>query len=125
MCSSRTILVVDDDPNLRETLALILQQRGKEQEALPYFQAVLRQQPDNPEALNALGVSEARQGNVQAAAEYFARSLQQRPTFLDARRNLELLLVAAAAGAIGVPLEAVAAANIAKLEIGAGHASPY
>ncbi len=28
MCSSRTILVVDDDPNLRETLALILQQAG-------------------------------------------------------------------------------------------------
>ncbi len=28
MYSSRTILVVDDDPNLRETLALILQQAG-------------------------------------------------------------------------------------------------
>lgn len=66
-----------DDPRLTEASAL--QRAGRFAEARALYEAVLRQQPDQPDALHLLGVVRARQGAPQAAAELIGRALALRP----------------------------------------------
>ncbi len=68
--------------------ALQFHQQGRLSEAEGLYQTVLRQWPDNFDALHYLGVLRVQQGNAEAAVELIARALEQNPRSADAHSNL-------------------------------------
>lgn len=57
-------------------------------EAEHAYRRVLRQEPDNPDALHLLGLLARKMGHFDAAIEFIARSVAVRPNFVDAVYNL-------------------------------------
>ena len=53
-----------------------------------YFDAILKKDPDNLEALYGLAVTESRMGQIDAAGLHFARALQFAPNDADILRDL-------------------------------------
>jgi tetratricopeptide (TPR) repeat protein len=67
--------------------ARTLQELGRLEEALPAFEAALREQPDYPEALNGLGNVLCDLRRHSEALDAYDRVLQQRPEHLGALIN--------------------------------------
>jgi tetratricopeptide (TPR) repeat protein len=67
---------------------LALQQSGKLREAESYYQAVLRDDPDHPEALNLLGSLASRAKNHPVAIELLTRAVDLQPRNILYRNNL-------------------------------------
>ena len=67
--------------------ARALQELGRLEEALPAFEAALREQPDYPEALNGLGNVLCDLRRHSEALDAYDRVLQQRPEHLGALIN--------------------------------------
>lgn len=65
-------------------------------EAVPLLRVVIELSPDDPEALNDLGVALASLGNLQEAITHFTRAVTVAPDFAEAQQNL-----AAARAALG------------------------
>lgn len=86
-----------DEADLREALgtAVKLQRRGQFEQAEEIYTAVLTLQPDEPNALNFLGVMRHQQGRVDEALHYIARSIQQQPGEAGAWLNLGNVLLEA------------------------------
>jgi len=61
---------------------------GDYKAASGYFQTVLKEQPNNPDALNMLAFSERKQGNLDDAFAHYAKALSLRLRFPEAREYL-------------------------------------
>jgi protein O-mannosyl-transferase len=70
------------------TLAELLLQEGKIQQAIEYFTEALRAKPDFIGALNNLGYALAKQGKYYEAERYYRQALQIKPDFVEAHSNL-------------------------------------
>ncbi|REJ68000.1 MAG: tetratricopeptide repeat protein [Planctomycetota bacterium] len=66
--------------------------------AIELLEEVLVEQPDDADATNNLGVAHTLLGNYERAAEYFEATLELKPDHPNARRNLDAVREAAAAG---------------------------
>jgi uncharacterized protein (TIGR02466 family) len=84
--------------------------RGDTAMARAACHAVLREEPDNADALNLLGLSEAQAGNPAAAIAALERAVAANPGYANAWRNLAALREAAGdpAGASAALAEALA-----------------
>lgn len=60
-------------------------------QAREWLQALLKIQPDNPQAINNLAAAYAGENNIAKAKELWEKLLRQYPTFDLARKNLEKL----------------------------------
>ncbi|MCP3104320.1 social motility TPR repeat lipoprotein Tgl [Myxococcus sp. K15C18031901] len=70
-------------------LALVAQQQGQIQEALRELQVSLENDPDYPEANNAIGILlHLAFSRPAEAIKHYERALKVRPTFSEARTNL-------------------------------------
>ncbi|WP_223633845.1 social motility TPR repeat lipoprotein Tgl [Corallococcus sp. EGB] len=70
-------------------LGVQAQQHGAVQDALAEYQKALEQNPDNPEAHNAVGLLlHLSFRRLDEAASHYEKALKLRPTFSDARTNL-------------------------------------
>jgi tetratricopeptide (TPR) repeat protein len=67
---------------------LALQQSGKLKEAEAYYQAVLRDDPNHPEALNLLGSLASRAKNHPIAIELLTKAVELQPKNILYRNNL-------------------------------------
>src|SRR5215207_8463602 len=67
---------------------LALQQSGKLREAESYYQAVLRDDPNHPEALNLLGTLASRAKNHPIAIELLTKAVDLQPRNILYRNNL-------------------------------------
>jgi Flp pilus assembly protein TadD len=83
--------------NLTQRLehAVALHQRGETQAALPIYNEVLAQQPDNPIAQHFLGVIHYQRGNLAAALPLLERAAALRHDEPEFHNNLGLALAAA------------------------------
>ncbi|AFY64842.1 glycosyl transferase family 9 [Geitlerinema sp. PCC 7407] len=72
--------------------AVALHQAGQRAEAAQRYQAVLRQDPHQPNALHLLGVVAYQSGDPQSAIAYYRRSLAQQADFPEAHYNLAIAL---------------------------------
>jgi tetratricopeptide (TPR) repeat protein len=70
------------------TLAGIAVKQGKWDEAIAYCQAVLRLQPDWPEALNELGLAYVQQGKLDEGSAQFLAALKAQPGYGSPHYNL-------------------------------------
>ena len=64
---------------------------GKAQEAISYFKAVLKINPNNDEAHNNLGMVLTQKGKFDEAVTHFSYALRINPSFEKARKNLEFV----------------------------------
>lgn len=80
--------------NLLE-IAVAHHQSGRLDEARAGYEAVLRQQPDHPDALHLLGVLRDQQGDHDAAIDLIGRAIAARPDSGDYHGNLGTALLAA------------------------------
>jgi tetratricopeptide (TPR) repeat protein len=104
---------------------LALQQAGKLKEAEYYYQLVLRDEPDHPEALNLLGTLASRAKNHGIAIECLTKAVEAQPKNLFYRNNLGYCLNAASKAREALPhFQKVVASNPRMLEpiVGLGHA---
>jgi tetratricopeptide (TPR) repeat protein len=69
-------------------LAFVLLQSKKGREAKPYLEKSLRLDPNQPKALNYLGMVEQATGNREKARELYRQSLALDSTYAHARQNL-------------------------------------
>ena len=69
--------MLPDNPRIREGIAL--QRRGDLRGAASCYAAVLRERPDDPEALHYLGLARFQMGQLQEAEELMQRSAQLDP----------------------------------------------
>jgi tetratricopeptide (TPR) repeat protein len=117
-------------PGAKRTLRLLqrglaLQQAGKLKEAEYYYQLVLRDEPDHPEALNLLGTLASRAKNHGVALECLTKAVEAQPRNLFYRNNLGYCLNAAnKAREALLHFQKVVAANPRMLEpiVGLGYA---
>ncbi len=68
-----------------------LYSQGLKDQAAEIFELILKYEPDNPRALNDLGVFHHRGGRAAEAESLFRRALSVRPEHADALRNLAAL----------------------------------
>lgn len=66
--------------------------RGEIPAAIAEFEAILREDPTHPGALNNLGVARARQGREDEALALYHEALRNKPAYADAWNNLGVLL---------------------------------
>jgi Flp pilus assembly protein TadD len=81
------IKVTENNYVAYSTLAELLLQEGKTQQAIEYFTEALRAKPDFIGALNNLGYALAKQGKYSEAEGYYRRALQIKPDFIEAHSN--------------------------------------
>jgi protein O-mannosyl-transferase len=74
-------------------LGAYLMDRGREDEAEPYFREALRLRTDYPEALMNLGVHFTHVGEPQTALEFLNHALEVQPNFSEAESNFGNALV--------------------------------
>ena len=67
---------------------------GDTEKALAEFTRILKRQPDNPTALNNVGVVYWQTGDLAAAVDYFQRALKIDPAHQDSLINLKSVLQA-------------------------------
>ncbi len=82
-----------EDPSVDDTLGWIYYRRGQPQQAIPYLQASLKEQPDTPDVLYHLGMAYAGTGDHARARETLERALKLDPNVggEEARRTLATL----------------------------------
>lgn len=82
-------------PAFKEELAsaLRLLRSGQRREAETLYQAVLRDDPRNPDALHFLGVLRYQQGREQDGIRLVREALQSSPGYADAHANLANMLI--------------------------------
>ena len=73
-------------------LGVTLQQAGRVQEAMGYFEEAQRIEPDHAEVHNSWGVGFEQLGRIQEAADHLVRALQINPHYAEAHYNLGCLL---------------------------------
>src|SRR5215213_5824949 len=114
-----------DKPRQLLQRGLELQQSGKLKEAEYLYQLVLRDNPDDPQALNLLGTLASKAKNHAVAIECLAKAVAARPANIFYRNNLGYCLNAARKSREAVPhFQKAIAANPRMLEplIGLGDA---
>jgi tetratricopeptide (TPR) repeat protein len=79
-------------PGAEYSLARLLSQQGKLEEAESHFRSALKLKPEFAEAWCELGVLHAKQGRAEAAAEDYAAALRVQPTYAQAHLALGALL---------------------------------
>lgn len=82
---------LDTAERLRRAIPLL--QQGKLDEAEPLLRQILRQNPDQVDALHFLGVLVARRGQHQEGVDLIHRALALNPGYVDACNNLGNLLL--------------------------------
>jgi Flp pilus assembly protein TadD len=75
--------------------ALTLHARGDVDRALPLYQDVLAEEPDNPTARHYLGVIHYQRGNLSAALPLLERAVAAKPADAEFHNNLGLAMAAA------------------------------
>jgi predicted O-linked N-acetylglucosamine transferase (SPINDLY family) len=81
-----------NDANIYFQRALTLQQQGKYDEAVAYYQQSLRLEPNSASAYNNLGNVFMRQGKLSEAVESYQQALRCKPDSVDAHYNLGVVL---------------------------------
>jgi len=90
----RHALRVDPDNFMaHNNLGVALAASGREDEAIPHYEAAVQLNPTYPEALNNLGSSRARKARYLEAIALFQRALARDPNLNSARFNLGLAYV--------------------------------
>jgi len=72
--------------------AVALHQAGRLDAAAALYESVLREQPEQPDALHLLGLVAHQRGDAAAALDLIRRALQQRASFPVAHNNLANIL---------------------------------
>src|SRR6476660_7729949 len=80
-----------DDHQKLQT-AIVLQQKGKLNEAATLYRQLIKRNHNNFHALNFLGVIEATVGNIEQAKLLLARSLSIQPPNLQFIENYAIIL---------------------------------
>jgi tetratricopeptide (TPR) repeat protein len=73
-----------------DNLGVLLQQRGRLEEAIGHFRAAIRIEPDHHEGYNNLGSALRERGEPDAALAQLRRSLEVEPDYFPAHNNLGL-----------------------------------
>jgi tetratricopeptide (TPR) repeat protein len=125
LCFANASAVVDENSQTIARASFLIQS-GKLESAESLLWDVLRQQPDNPPALNLLGVIRMQQKRYPEAETLLSRAVTLAPDFLPARINLARLFNAQSETQkeIGALLEAVHLAP-ADAEVDSALASAY
>src|SRR5204863_477504 len=79
-----------DHADAYSNLALTLQERGRDGEAIAAYERALELQPDHADALNNAGFLLQEEGRGREAMELYRRSLEANPRFARAAYNLGL-----------------------------------
>jgi eukaryotic-like serine/threonine-protein kinase len=82
-----------EDPQVRVSLAQVLDGTGRREEALAQLLEAIARRPDNDDALRELGSILARQGDFGEARETLARAIAIRPDFWENHAALGRLLL--------------------------------
>lgn len=69
-------------------LAAALHQDGKRKDAVTLYHRILQVAPDQPDALNFLGVLTFQDGDADEATRLIKRAVQVQPDLADAHNNL-------------------------------------
>ncbi|MDD3370515.1 MAG: tetratricopeptide repeat protein [Alphaproteobacteria bacterium] len=84
----KTVQADPDNPAMLNNLGVVLRQRGKPKEAIPYYQKALRLRPDYPEAMVNLASSLHDVGRLDEAIEMCRNVLRLKPACADTKINL-------------------------------------
>lgn len=86
----KALTLCPDDPSLWYTLALLLKQGGKQDEALAALEETVRLDPHHQGGLYALGIERLHQHRVEEAVLLFGDLVVLDPENQEARRNLAI-----------------------------------
>ena len=74
-------------------LGFALEKQGRTEEAVKHYLEALQIKPDYDQAYNKLAIILFRKGNIEGAVTYFQKALSINPENINARRNLNKLLM--------------------------------
>ncbi len=78
----------------QNNLGLLLEDRGRIEEAMEHYHKAIEINPNYAESLNNLGVALAARGRVAEAIEYYHQAIQIKPYYAEALNNLGNALAA-------------------------------
>jgi tetratricopeptide (TPR) repeat protein len=89
---NNALAVTPENPVIHNNLGIVLQKKGKLEEAIGHYRAALHIKPDYHGAHNSLGTALAATGQLAAAISHYRRALQISPGYVDAFNNLGIAL---------------------------------
>jgi tetratricopeptide (TPR) repeat protein len=87
-----TLKLQSDFPDAMRKLGEVFVQQGSFEDAVAQYNKILKITPDDPYIHNNLGVALAKAGRDDDALVYFRRALDLKPDYIDAKKNMKLLL---------------------------------
>jgi Tfp pilus assembly protein PilF len=88
----RALAVTRDNWVAHDGLGVVLEQSGRNPEAIGHLEQALRIKPDFPEAHCNLGIALGQAGRMPEAIEHLEQALRIKPDFPEARYNLGIAL---------------------------------
>jgi Flp pilus assembly protein TadD len=82
-----------DSPMLRMEAGLTYSAAGQVDDARTQFEAVMEEEPENPDAVYYLGFLDEHDGNIDGAIAYYEKAVAQDPSYVVARTALGNLLL--------------------------------
>ena len=73
-------------------LGIVLGMKGRNDEAIRFYEEAIRLKPDYAEARNNLGIALVRQGRITEAISQFQEAIRFKPDYTDARKNFARVL---------------------------------